>query len=533
MNAQRIETDYIVVGAGSAGCVLANRLSADADTKVTLLEAGGSDWNPLIRVPLMAGALYTKKSINWGYETTQQKALGGRQISWPRGKVLGGSSSINGMVYMRGHPADFDGWAKGGLKGWAYDDVLPVFKQSERHLDRRDAYHGTGGELLVSRSQSVNPLEDAFLEACGQIGFAATDDFNGPRQSGFGLHDMTIARGRRVSSAGAFLHPVASRPNLTLILRAHCRRLMVEKGRVTGVEASIRGIPASIFARREVILCAGTVNSPALLELSGIGDAQHLRPLSIEVVHELPGVGENLHDHLGAYVQHQCSEPVTLNPLYGSARGFAAIAQAVLSGSGIASSVPLRACAYFGQDDAHGGAAEIKCTLIPALSLDVLRADNPGHGFQIALHQLRPMSRGSVHIVDADPYASPAIEPNYLAEERDRVVLVRGVQETRELLSQHAFDRFRGPELAPEPARRTDKQVLSWITQNAKTVFHPVGTCRMGTDDGAVVDERLEVRGLSGLRVADASVMPSITSGNTNAPTIMIAERAAEMIRRG
>jgi len=532
MDGPQMETDYIIVGAGSAGCLLANRLSADADAKVILLEAGGSDWSPLIRVPLMAGALYTKKSINWGFETTEQSVLDNRRLEWPRGKVLGGSSSINGMVYMRGHRADFDNWAEHGLPGWAYEDVLPIFRRSEGHQDRRDDYHGTKGELSVSRSRTGNPLEEAFLEACDQNGYAATDDFNGATQSGFGLHDLTISRGRRVSSAGAFLHKYAARPNLKIFVRAHCRRLLVERSRVTGVEASIRGSRETIRARREVILCAGAVNSPALLELSGIGDAERLRSVGIKTVHNLPGVGENLQDHLGAYVQHQCLEPVTLNPLFGSVRGLAVVGQAMVAGSGVASSVPLRAAAFIGEDKGHGGAADIKCTFIPALSLDILQTGDFDHGFQIALHQLRPASRGSVHVVSSDPKERPAIDPNYFAEEQDRDTLSGGVLAIRELLSQRAFDKFRGAEIAPGSAAQSRPQVLSWICQNSKTVFHPVGTCRMGTDASAVVNERLEVQGLQGLRVADASVMPNITSGNTNAPTLMIAEKAAEMIGR-
>lgn len=523
------EYDFIVVGGGSAGCVLANRLSADSRNRVLLLEAGNSDWNPMIRVPLMAGVLYTLPSLNWGYDTEPQAALQQRRIHWPRGKVLGGSSAINGMVYIRGHARDYDTWRQLGLAGWSFADVLPYFLRSEDHLDRRDGFHGFGGPLAVRRATLDHPLYDAFFSACEGIGLTPTSDFNGVRQEGFGGHDFTIRNGRRHSAAAAFLHPASRRPNLHVSVRSRATRIRFDGRRAVGVDYVRGTAPASARARQEVILAGGTVNSPQLLMASGVGPAAHLAGLGISIVHDLPGVGENLQDHLGVFLQHECLEPITLYRLFRPDRALRAFVQAALFGTGPAATIPLEGCAFI-RSLPELDVPDIKCAIVPGLSLEATQAKQGRHGYQITVHQLRPESRGRITLRSADPAEKPVIDPNYLSAPLDVATMTNAVKIIRRIFAQNSFERFRGEELTPGPHVRTDAEITDWIRSAARTVFHPVGTCRMGIDAMAVVSAELKVHGCEGLRVVDASVMPRITSGNTNAPTIMIAEKGSAMI---
>ncbi len=521
--------DFIIVGAGSAGCVLANRLSESPAHRVLLLEAGGSDRNPLIHVPLVAGAMYTWKPVNWGYDTEPVPELNGRSLHWPRGKVLGGSSSINGMVYIRGNARDYDTWRQLGCTGWSYADVLPYFKRSERHLERDDAYHGTDGPLVVTKGRGDHPLYGAFMAAAVSEGYTRVDDFNGAQQEGFGFHDFTIRRGKRQSAATAFLKPARRRPNLTVVTRAQATRVLFEGKRAIGVEYERFGELHQARAAREVILSGGAVNSPALLQSSGIGPAGLLRDVGLPVVADVPGVGENLQDHLGIYVQYACTQPITLYSLFRPDRAAAAVLRAILFGTGPAASIPLEGSGYI-KTRPELELPDIKCSLVPGLSLETTRAGQRRHGFQTAVHQLRPESRGHIRIRSANPLDKPAIQPNALTSPTDVRAMRDALKIMRRLLTNEAFAPFRGETIAPPDDVSTDDEIDAWVRQEARTVFHPVGTCKMGTDEAAVVDPELQVRGVEALRVADASAMPRLIGGNTNAPTIMIAEKAADMI---
>ena len=531
--------DYIIVGAGSAGCVLANRLSADPECSVLLIEAGGKDRNPLFRLPMLMGRLFHSGIYNWRYHTEPVPSLGGRSLYWPRGKVLGGSSTINGMVYVRGNRHDYDRWAQMGLTGWSYEDVLPAFRRSEGHIERDDAYHATGGELTVCRARGANPLFDAFLEAGRQAGHPFNDDFNGTRQQGFGRYDFTIRRGRRCSTSTAFLRPVRHRPNLAIATDCLVRRVVVEGGRATGVEVSDGAGVRTMRAGREVILCGGTVNSPQILMLSGIGPGDELRRHGIPVVHELPGVGRNLQDHVDCVIAYTCTEPITLYRDLRADRLIRSVAEGLLFGRGGATTFPYEAGAFL-KSRAEMAAPDIQVHFMPALeSAANLHIPNPfkmapveeTHGFSMRVGPVNPESRGWIGLGSADPAAPASIQPNYLQDEADCRTTIAGIRMVRDVIAQPAFDPYRGRELTPGEAVKSDADLTAWLRANAMTTFHPVGTCRMGTDPMAVVDARLAVHGIAGLRVADASVMPVIVSGNTNAPAIMIGEKAAEIIQ--
>ena len=530
--------DYVVVGAGSAGCVLANRLTADPDRSLLLIEAGGKDRNPLFRLPMLMGRLFQSGIYNWRYNTEPVPTLNGRSLYWPRGKVLGGSSTINGMIYVRGNRHDYDRWAQMGLAGWSYDEVLPAFRRSEGHVERDGAYHGTEGELTVCRARSDNPLFDAFVEAGRQAGHPVNDDFNGPEQVGFGRYDFTIRRGKRCSASAAFLNPVRHRPNLSVATDCLVRRVAVERGRATGVEVMQGGETRTLRAEREVILCAGTVNSPQLLMLSGIGPGEALKRHDIPVIHELPGVGRNLQDHVDCVLSYVCTKPVTLYRELRVDRMIRSVAEGMLFGRGIATTFPYEAGAFF-KSRPELVAPDLQVHFMPALeSTAGLHLPTPfrkppadaGHGFALRLGPINPESRGWIGLRSADPAAPPLIQPNYLEDEADRRATVAGIRMVRDVIAQPALDTYRGAELAPGDALQSDEELTAWLRANAMTTFHPVGTCRMGTDPMAVVDARLAVHGIAGLRVADASVMPVIVSGNTNAPAIMIGENAAEFI---
>ena len=530
--------DYVIVGAGSAGCVLANRLSADPDRSVLLIEAGGRDRNPLFRLPMLMGRLFHSGIYNWRYHTEPVPSLDGRSLYWPRGKVLGGSSTINGMIYVRGNRHDYDRWAQMGLAGWSYDDVLPAFRRSEGHAERDGAYHGGKGELAVCRARGANPLFDVFVEAGREAGHPVNDDFNGAEQLGFGRYDFTIRRGKRCSASAAFLNPIRNRRNLTITTGNLVRRVVVEAGRATGVEVADGADARTIRAASEVILCAGTVNSPQLLMLSGIGPGNDLKRHGINAIHELPGVGRNLQDHVDCVIAYACSEPISLYRELRADRMIRSVAAGMLLGRGIATTFPYEAGAFL-KSRPERVAADIQVHFMPALEnaanlhFPVPFRKPPleeTHGFSMRVGPVNPESKGWIGLRSADPADSPLIQPNYLQSEADCRTTIVGIRMVRDVVAQSAFDTHRGVELAPGAAVQSDEELTRWLRANAMTTFHPVGTCRMGTDPMAVVDARLAVHGIKGLRVADASVMPVITSGNTNAPAIMIGEKAAEFI---
>ena len=531
--------DYVVVGAGSAGCVLANRLSADPERSVLLVEAGSKDRNPLFRLPMLMGKLFHSGIYNWRYHTEPVPSLDGRSLYWPRGKVLGGSSTINGMIYVRGNRHDYDRWAQMGLAGWSYDEVLPAFRRSEGHVERDGAFHGRAGELTVCRARSGNPLFDVFVEAGRQAGHPVNDDFNGPEQQGFGRYDFTIRRGKRCSTSAAFLHPIRHRRNLSIATECLVRRIVVEGQRATGIEIADGARARTVRAEREVILCAGTVNSPQLLMLSGVGPGDALKEHGIEVIHELPGVGRNLQDHVDCVIAYACTKPITLYRNLRADRLIGSVAQGMLFGRGVATTFPYEAGAFL-KSRAELVAPDIQVHFMPALE-NAAKLHIPthfrktpvevNHGFSMRVGPVNPESRGWIGLRSADPAAAPLIQPNYLQDDADCRTTIAGIRMVRDVVEQPAFAAYRGREIAPGADVRSDADLTRWLRAGAMTTFHPVGTCRMGTDPMAVVDARLAVHGIAGLRVADASVMPVIVSGNTNAPAIMIGEKAAEFIQ--
>ena len=523
--------DFIIVGAGSAGCVLANRLSEDPRNSVLLIEAGGADRNPLFRIPLLAGVAYWYKPSNWGYVTEPQPGLDGRQIKWPRGKVLGGSSTINGMMYMRGTARDYDRWAAAGCTGWSYRDVLPYFRRSEDNPQRAgDPYHGTGGPLRVTRAKAENPLYAAFLAAAAAEGHPRNDDFNGAVQEGLGRYDFNIRDGRRESSATAFLHPVRARPNLAVWTQTQALSVMTEEGRATGLLVRRAGTAQRVAARREVILCGGTINTPQLLMLSGIGDPAALQALGIAPKVASPEVGRNLQDHLGVYLTYACKDPITLYSLFRPDRAALAFGRAALFGTGPAAAVPLEVGGFL-RTRADLVEPDIHITFVPGLSLETTQAGQGQQGYLINFYQLRPESRGTITLASPDPDAKPLIDPAYLTAVSDRTCLREGVRLARSIGENPAIQRHKAADLSPQTSDlASDSAIDAWVRRGANTIFHPVGTTRMGRDAGAVLDAELKVRGILGLRVADASVMPSLIGGNTSAPCMMIAEKAADMI---
>jgi choline dehydrogenase len=534
------EVDFIVVGAGAAGAVVASRLTEDAGTDVLVLEAGGRARGPLFSVPLMTGLLLRGSIANWGYVTEPETQLNGRRLKWPRGKALGGSTAINGMVWRRGLPLDFDLWAQAGLSSWSWRDVLPAFQKAERRQPGSGSSLGDAGPLPISRGRLDNPLFDAWFHAADALGYPSAVDFNGDTNFGVGRYDFSIHNGRRVSSARAYLDPAKSRANLEVRTRVRVLRLLIDRNRCIGVEAHDGNETQRLYARREVILSGGTINSPQLLMLSGIGSADLLRQHGISVIADVPGVGANLQDHLMVRVEYRAKEAVTLDRLRRVDTAALAFMRAMLSGRGPAATFPLEAGGLLKSEQGLD-APDLQTSIMPALSAASLHlpgfgrhlAPDRGPGFFSNIFQMRPNSRGFVKLASSDPLAPPLIQPNYLSSPPDRDVLRRGIKLLREIYAQSAFDRYRGDELSPGPDVITDGDIDRWISANADTVFHPTSTCRMGTaaDRDAVVDDRLRVRGVSGLRVVDASVMPAVTSGNTAAPTIMIAEKAAMFIR--
>jgi choline dehydrogenase len=526
-----IEADYVVIGAGSAGCVMAARLSEDPNTKVVLLEAGGPDTNPWIHIPLGFGKNFANAAVNWCYETEADASIGGRKIFWPRGKVLGGSSSINGMVYIRGQKEDFDHWRQLGNTGWSFDDCLPYFKRAEHQTRGRDDYHGTDGPLCVSDVAQDDPICEAFVNSAVACGIPRNDDFNGAVQDGVGYHQTTTRNGRRCSTAVGYLRPAMKRPNLQVITHALSEQILFDGTRATGVAFRQNGVPTTVRATREVILCGGAINSPQLLMLSGVGPRDHLASLGIAVVHHLPGVGQSLQDHYSAPIKLRARTPITLNDVVNSNFGKVKAGLQYLMFRTGALTMGVSPAAMFVRTRPELASPDVKCSISP------FSADRPQDGlhkwpgFTMIAYQLRPDSRGEIKLKTATPSDAPAMIPNYLSAEVDQRAIVAGLQWCRRVLAHPGMQPFIESEYLPGPTIQTDDELLDYARRMGGTVFHPTSTCKMGNDPMAVVDPALRVHGLSGLRVVDASIMPTVASGNTNAPTIMIAEKAADLIR--
>jgi len=524
--------DYVIVGGGSAGCVLANRLSADPSVKVALLEAGPGDKNFLIHMPMGYAALMKTGWVDWGYHTEPQAGMGGRRLYWPRGKVLGGSSSVNAMIYIRGVPSDYDMWAQLGNRGWAWDDVLPYFKRAESYWQGADSYHGVDGPLKVTRPGVSHPLNAAWIEAGQEAGYSYTPDFNGAQQEGFGPVDCTIAGGRRASAAVCYLRPALKRPNLTVITKAQATRIVLQRGRAVGVEYAQKKQRHEIRASREVILSGGAINTPQLLLLSGIGPADEISRHGIRPVHNLPGVGKNLQDHLHGAAKHTCSAPVSLYSVLKPTALMRHVPYYLMTGKGPASEMAIETLAFV-KTRPDVVAPDLQYHFVPVLYADHGRVLIYRHGWMGYYNMQRPQARGEITLKSADPLSHPAIQPNYLQNETDLRTLRDGLKILREVFRQKAFEPYGGEEFMPGTSAQTDAEIDAYHRASGESLYHPVGACSMGQDEMAVVDETLRVHGLDGLRVADASIMPRLISGNTNAPTIMIGEKAADMILSG
>lgn len=528
------EFDYVIVGAGSAGCVLAGRLSEDDGARVLLIEAGGWDRHPFIRIPLGVGRIWPMRKFDWGYHTEPEPNVGNAQIETARGKVVGGSHSINVMGYVRGNARDYDRWAEHGLPGWGYADVLPYFKRSERWQGGGNAYRGGDGPMHVRETLDRDPLYQAYIDAGVSAGHPYTEDYNGAQQHGFGWCQWTIRNGRRCSTAAAFLRPALCRPNLSVAVRAHALRVRIEHGRATGVDFLQRGRTIAVRATREVLLSGGTINSPQLLMLSGVGDADHLRASGIEPIVDLKGVGQNLHDHYSTALNHERREPGPFVRLTRADRLAARLAQAYCFGTGPATDVPSGFMAFVKtKPELEAPDIQFLCRAAPAVAgpwfPGIRKAWQDGFSCRPIL--LQPESRGEIRLRSSNPLDPVRIHQNFLATDNDLHTLRAGFRLLREVAGQAPLDPFRAREVAPGPEVKTDGEIDAYIRSTPATAHHPAGTCRMGSDQDAVVDGTLKVRGVDGLRVADASVMPNIVRGNINAAVIMIAEKAADMIR--
>lgn len=531
-SAETPEFDYIIVGAGSAGCVLANRLSADGRHSVLLLEAGPKDTNVWIHVPLGYGRLFKEKTVNWMYQTEPEPGLDGRTVFQPRGKVLGGSSSINGLLYVRGQHEDYDRWRQRGNHGWGYDDVLPYFKKAEDQARGADQFHGVGGPLPVSELSHADPLSAAFIEAAAETGIPKNADFNGATQEGAGYFQTTTRHGRRASTAVAYLRPAKSRTNLHIETAALAQRILFEGRRGVAVEYRKEGALRTARSRKEILVCSGAYNSPQLLQLSGVGPAELLRGHGIDVVLDAAGVGNDLQDHLQVRVVMRCTQRITLNDIVNSP------ARKVMAGLRYAAfrtgplSIAAGTSGAFFKTNPRLSTPDVQIHFLPFSTDKMGEKLHSFSGFTASVCQLRPESRGSLRIRSADPAAPPEIRINYLATEVDRTTNVEGLKILRKILRAPALKPYVVDEVDPGAKVSSDEELLNYCRQRGSTIYHPTSTCRMGSDPLAVVDQRLRVRGLEGLRVVDGSIMPDLVSGNTNAVIIMIAEKAADMIRQ-
>ena len=528
---QAVESyDYIIVGAGSAGCVLANRLTASGQHRVLLLEAGPPGRNPWLHIPIGYGKLFTNTRYNWCYQTEPQPECHGRNVIAPRGKTFGGSSAINGLIYIRGQAEDFDHWRQLGNTGWSHEDVLPYFRKAENNERGADEHHGAGGPLSVSDVRDRHPLAQAFIDAAVQCGYPRNDDFNGASQEGAGFYQNTMRDGVRASTAAAYLKPARRRGNLNVVPEALASRILFDGRRATGVEYRVGGESRTAHASREVLVAGGAFNSPQLLQLSGLGPAGLLGSFGIPVIADMPGVGDNLHDHYFARLILRCTEPITINDTvrqWGKSVE-AALRYAFTRRGDLAT--PAISAGCFVRALPSSATPDVQCSIALYSAQTIGTTLDAFSGFVIHACILRPESRGHVRIKSADPSQPPAIHPNYLATQKDRDTMVAGMKVLRRIAAAPALKRYVAEEVDPGPACDGDDAMLDFVRRRGSTVYHPVSTCRMGQDAKAVVDEQLRVRGIAGLRLIDASIMPTVVSGNTNAATIMIAEKAADLV---
>ncbi|MFT5900071.1 MAG: choline dehydrogenase [Glaciecola sp.] len=526
--------DFIIIGAGSAGATLAARLTENNQFSVCLIEAGGEDKNPFIHIPFGLAFLTRMTNLGWEYDTEPQSQLNDRKLFWPRGKVLGGSSSLNAMCYIRGVPEDYDRWSDMGAKGWDWKTVLPYFKKSEKQEHGESEMHGADGYLSVSDLRHTNPLSDVFVDAAEEIGLAKVTDFNGSEREGLGFYQVTQENGQRCSTAKGYLRPALARSNLTVFTKALVEKIQIEDGVATGVKLQLDGQSIELTASKEVLLSAGAINSPQVLMLSGVGPKEHLTENSIECIVDLPGVGQNLQDHLDAIVQHRCknhdsySISLALIPRYVKAAFNYMFKRQDLFTSNVAEA------GGFDRTQTAGDIPDIQYHFLPAILLNHGRTTAFGYGYGVHVCGLYPKSRGEIKLRSNKPNDPATIDPHYLEHADDQKVMIDGVRRARNILAAPSFEKYKSWEIGPGPDAQSDEEILAFIRKKAETIYHPVGTCKMGdiSDVMTVVDSELKVKGIKGLRVVDAAVMPTLVGGNTNAPTIMIAERCADLIKQ-